>query len=205
MQIWLVLIFFRLEKPSNTIQSFYYSEPLAVNSPGISIVIKHLKIIKAKNTFPIRQHISRNTDKFSLWIFFLCSFHNKKRSEEAAADVPPQGREGWMYLSLLECSLAISLRFCLSHSRRALSCSSLCLFLRSCSRSFSFTLACFPWINRNQFPSVTAQNNHQKQNLGGETDGNYCCDLCCFIEGKILFWKGVGKPKVCKILHEYLY
>lgn len=51
---------------------------------------------------------------------------------------------GRFYLSLRECSLAISLLFCLSHSRRALSCSSRCLFLRSCSRSFSFTLACFP-------------------------------------------------------------
>lgn len=49
-----------------------------------------------------------------------------------------------IYLSLRECSLANSLLFCLSHSRRALSCSSRCLFLRSCSRSFSFTLACFP-------------------------------------------------------------
>lgn len=54
------------------------------------------------------------------------------------------GVVGRFYLSLRECSLAISLLFCLSHSRRALSCSSRCLFLRSCSRSFSFTLACFP-------------------------------------------------------------
>lgn len=48
------------------------------------------------------------------------------------------------HLSLLECSRAISLLFCLSHSLRALSCSSRCRFRRSCSLSFSFALACFP-------------------------------------------------------------
>lgn len=48
------------------------------------------------------------------------------------------------HLSLLECSRASSRRFCLSHSRRALSCSSRCRFRRSCSRSFSLALACLP-------------------------------------------------------------
>lgn len=48
------------------------------------------------------------------------------------------------HLSLRECSRASSLRFCRSHSRRALSCSSRCRLRRSCSLSFSFTLACFP-------------------------------------------------------------
>lgn len=96
MQIWLVLIFFRLEKTSNTIQSFYYSEPLAVNSPGISIVIKHLKIIKAKNTFPIRQHISRNTDKFSLWIFFFYVHFTTRNAQrrQLLMSLPRGGRDG---------------------------------------------------------------------------------------------------------------
>lgn len=95
-----------------------------------------------------RTHSQECRQVFTLGFFFFLVISAQQmlrdRSEEAAAHLPPQGREGWMYLSLLECSLAISLRFCLSHSRRALSCSSLCLFLRSCSRSFSFTLACFP-------------------------------------------------------------
>lgn len=50
-------------------------------------------------------------------------------------------------LSLRECALACSLRFCLSQSRRALS-SSHWRFLRSLSRSFSLSLGrtCFPAV-----------------------------------------------------------
>lgn len=97
-------------------------------------------------------------------------------------------RQLLLYLSLLECSLAISLRFCLSHSRRALSCSSLCLFLLSCSLSFSFTLACFPWTNRKQSVSGTAPNVHQNKTSTGWLMGTY--KLCCFLKRKIVFWKG---------------
>lgn len=118
----------------------------------VSVAVKPLrKVIRSPEHTFIRQHVPRNmavaAQDFALNLYVI-SEQWKVRDRFRGGRCPRlsvcPGEEGHVYLSLLECSLASSLRFCLSHSRRALSCSSLCLFLRSCSRSFSFTLACFP-------------------------------------------------------------